>query len=112
MIEPGRHKHVDLRGNDRKRKKRCAEHREFQLGHEVFEQRGVNEFRVFRACYPDEWPYKDIVDVLCENEAEGEHRRERDQRLDQPRAQLDQVIHQRRLGGLDIFVRHDLAPAC
>ena len=42
----------------------------------------------------------------------GEHRRERDQRLDQPRAQLDQVIHQRRLGGLDIFVRHDLAPAC
>ena len=27
-----------------------------------------------------------------------------EQRLDQPRAQLDQMIHQRRFAGLDVFV--------
>src|SRR5207247_2535081 len=34
------------------------------------------------------------------------HQAEGEQRLDQPRPQLDQVVDQRRLGGLDILVAH------
>src|SRR4029077_19374807 len=51
-----------------------------------------------------------IVDLLGEEEAADHGDDEGRRRLDQPRAQLDQVIHQRRLGGLDlllfVFVAH------
>ena len=59
---------------------------------------------------PDERPDQHVVDLLGEEEAEREHDAERDQRLDQPRAQLDQVLHQRRLGRLDLLVGHAAAP--
>ena len=56
---------------------------------------------------PDERPHQHVVDLLGEEEAEDEGDAEADQRLDQPRAQLDQMIHQRGLGGLDVLVAHD-----
>ena len=56
---------------------------------------------------PDERPHQHVVDLLGEEEAEDERNAKRQQRLDQPRAQLDQVIHQRRFAGLDVFVAHD-----
>jgi hypothetical protein len=103
----GRHEHVDLPGNDRERDEGSAEHRQLQLGQEIFQQRGVDEFRIFRARDPDERPDQHVVDLLGEEEAEDERYAEGQQRLDQPRAQLDQVIHQRRLAGLDILDGHD-----
>src|SRR5262249_19123193 len=48
-----------------------------------------------------------VVDLLGEEEAEDEGHGKAEQRLDQPRTQLDQVIHQRRLAGLDVFGAHD-----
>src|SRR6185503_7121978 len=51
------------------------------------------------------------VDVLGEDEAEREHHAEGGERLDQPRAQLDQVVHQGRFGGLDVLVAHAALPA-
>src|ERR1019366_8366831 len=47
------------------------------------------------------------VDLFGEEEAEDEGDAEREQRLDQARAQLDQMIHQRRFAGLDILGAHD-----
>src|SRR5439155_766201 len=55
---------------------------------------------------PDIRPGQHVVDLLGEEEAADERDRKRDQRLDQPRAQLDQMLDQRRLGGLDVFVAH------
>ena len=52
---------------------------------------------------PDERPDQHVVDLLGEEEAEDEGDAEAEQRLDQPRTQLDQVIHQWRLAGLDVF---------
>src|SRR5262249_36365813 len=49
-------------------------------------------------------------DCLGEEEAGDEHQAERHERLDQPRAKLDQVIEQRRFGGLDVLVRHAARP--
>src|SRR5262249_61747177 len=74
--------------------------------------RCVDEFGIFRASHPHERPYQNVVDVLGEYEADREHHAERDQRLDQPRTQFDQVIHQRRFGRLDILVCHPPPPAC
>src|SRR5262249_57862167 len=45
-----------------------------------------------------------VVDRLGKEEAGYEGDGEGDQRLDQPRAQLDQVLHQRRLGRLDLLL--------
>src|SRR5207244_749445 len=61
---------------------------------------------------PHEQTNQDIVDILCEHEANRKHYAERNQRLDQPGPQLNQVIEQWRLSRLDIFVRHVPPPAC
>ena len=90
-VEPGRHEHVDLRGDDREREERRAEQRELELGEEIFQQRGVDELGVLRARHPDERPDQHVVDRLGEEEAAMNGDGERQQRLDQPRAQLDQV---------------------
>src|SRR6185295_11209814 len=88
------------------------EHRKLQLCDEIFKQRGVDKLGIFRPRDPYERPDQNIVDILGEHEADREHHAERDQRLDQPRTQLDQVIHQGRLGRLDILVCHPPPPAC
>ncbi len=103
-IEAGRHEHVDLRGDDGKGDEGAAEHRELELHHEIFEQAGIDELGVLGARDPDERPGQHVVDGLGEEEADHEGDAERDDRLDQPRPQLDQVLHQRRLGGLDLLV--------
>src|SRR5262249_21710588 len=45
-----------------------------------------------------------VVDRLGEEEAADEGNCKGDERLDQPRAQLDQVLHQRRFGRLDFLI--------
>src|SRR5262249_55452169 len=50
-------------------------------------------------------------DLLGEEEADDESREEGEQRLDQPAAQFDQVLEERRLGGLDVLVGHAARPA-
>src|SRR5258705_13638348 len=103
----GWHEFVDLGGDNRERDESGAEQRQLQLGDEIFQQCRVDELRVFRPRHPHERPHQHIVDLLGKEEAEDEGDAESEQRLDQPRAQLDQVIHQRRFAGLDIFVAHD-----
>src|SRR4029077_11245233 len=62
---------------------------------------------IFRPCHPDERPDQDVVDRLGEEEAEDECDAETEQRLYQARTQLDQMIEQWRLAGLDVFGSHD-----
>ena len=57
-----------------------------------------------RAGDPDVGPGEDVVDVPREEEADHHRQHEGRGRLDQPRAQLDQVVHQGRLGGLDLLL--------
>src|SRR4029077_20420131 len=111
-IKAGGDEHINLPRHDRKRQEGRPEHRKLQLCDEIFEQRGVDELGIFRPRDPYERPDQNIVDILGEHEADREHHAERDQRLDQPRTQLDQVIHQGRLARLDIFVCHPPPPAC
>src|SRR6185436_4967770 len=103
-IKAGRDEHVNLRRDHRERDERRAEHRELELGPEVFEQRGVDEARLIRARDPFEREDQHVVDLAGEEEAADEGEEERDQRLDQPRAQLDQVLHQGSLGRLDLLL--------
>src|SRR6185437_3318339 len=66
--------------------------------------------------HPDEGPDQHVVDVLGEHEAQREHQAEGEHRLDQARAQFDEVIEQRRLARLDLvfvfFSAHAPPPAC
>jgi hypothetical protein len=48
--------------------------------------------------------HQDVVDLRREGEADEEHQQEGDQRLDQPRAQFDQMVDQRRARGLDLVL--------
>src|SRR5262249_17085650 len=107
LVKTGRDELVNLRGDDRKRNEARAEQRQLQLGDEIFQERSVDEFRILGAGHPDERPYQHVVDLLREEEAEDKGDAKADQRLDQARAQLDQMVDQRRLAGFDIFVAHD-----
>ena len=49
-----------------------------------------------------ERPEQENIDVLGEEVAKDETQRESDGADDEPRAQLDEVLHQRRAGGLDL----------
>src|SRR5262249_5962275 len=82
----------------------------------IFEQAGVDELGVLRTGDPDIRPGQHVVDRLGEEETADEGDAEGDERLDQPRAQLDEVIQQRRLAGFDllflVFEAHaDFPPA-
>ena len=50
---------------------------------------------------------QEIVDVSREVETKKKHEDEGEQRFDEARAQLDQMIHERRLSRLDIRVGHE-----
>src|SRR5262245_10814675 len=75
-----------------------------KLYDEIFKQAGIDELGILRARDPNERPGEDVVDRLGEEEAADEGDGEGDQRLDQPRTQLDQVLHQRRFGRLDLLL--------
>ena len=61
-----------------------------------------DEFSVLDADDIDEGIDQDIVDMPREIKADDERDEKRRDGLDQPRAQLDQMIHQRGLGRLDL----------
>src|SRR5262249_61562303 len=95
-----------------------TEQRKLQLHHEIFEQPGIDELGVFHAGDPDVGPSEHVVDLAGEEEASHSSDGKRGKRLDEPRAQLDKMIHQGRLGGLDllffVFASHRTlsAPSC
>src|SRR5215469_1669689 len=106
-VEARRHEFVDLGGDVRKREEGGAKQRELQLRDEIFQQLGVDEFRMVGTCHQDEWPDQHVVDLLGEEKAADKSNAEAHQRLDQAGAQFDQMIEQRRLAGLDLVVAHD-----
>ena len=53
---------------------------------------------------------EDVVDRARKVEADQKRGEKRVERPDQPHAQLDEVIHQRRLGGVDVLGAHSAAP--
>src|SRR6266849_9516649 len=109
-IETRRYEHVELRGDDRERNEGGAEHRELELDHEIFEEPGIDELRILGAHHPHIRPRQNIIDLLGKEKTADKRDAERHQRLDEPRTQLDQVVHQRRLAAFDVLVGHGLTP--
>ena len=83
-IKAGRDEHVDLAGDHREGDEGRAEQRELELHDEIFEQPGIDEFRIFRAGHPDIGPGQHVVDLLGEEETDDRGERERGDRLDEP----------------------------
>ena len=110
-IKPRRHEHVDLRGDYREGDEDGAEQRKLHLGKEEFLRRGVDHLdRRIDAGREPVGPEQEIVEGPREIEADGERDSDRAKRPDQPATELDEMLHQRRLGGVDvllILVAHD-----
>src|SRR5262245_60937723 len=102
FVETWCNEHVELRRHHRKRQKRRAEQAELDLCEQEFLRRRVDELDLRLGAGRElVGPEQEIVDVLGEEEADEEHREESNERLDQPRAQLDQMLDQGRLRRFD-----------
>jgi hypothetical protein len=114
-VQAGRDEHIDLPGDHREGDESRTEHRKLELHDEIFKEPGIDELGIFRTRHPHIGPGQHVVDLLGEEETDHGRKRERGDRLDQPAAQLDQVIHQRRLGRLDgllfVLAAHSPGPA-
>src|SRR5215212_7154764 len=112
LVEARRDELVDLVRDHREGEEAGAEHRHLELREEELQRMRVDHVRLRRiADGPDIGLHQDVVDVLRAGKAADEHDDESDQRADEPRAQLDQVVDQRRPGGLDFVIlrrRHAL----
>ena len=112
LIEPGRHEHVDLRGDHREGDEDRAEQSELHLGEKEFLRRGVDQFdRRVGAGGEPVGKQQEIVDRLGEPQADEKGDEDREQRPDQPAAELDQMLDQRRLARLDVLMGHGLGSA-
>src|SRR3954453_13158929 len=96
LVKARRDEFVNLCRDDRKENEGGTEKRKLQLGYEVFQQRCVLELRRISSTNNQyEWPHQHVEYLLGEEETQDEGNAEAEQSLDQPRAKLDQVIHQR-----------------
>ena len=91
LVEARRHESIDLRKNDRAGKIGGGEDRHLDLGEEILLRRGVDQLRV-GAGRMFERHQENIVDVLGKIETNQEHNDEGEERPNQPRPQLDQMI--------------------
>ena len=89
-----------------------AEQSELHLGEEEFLRRGVDHLdrRIDSGGEPV-GPEQEIVDRLGELEADEKGDEDREQRPDQPAPELDQMLDQRRLGGVDVLMASRLGSA-
>src|ERR1051325_6174053 len=113
-IEPRGYEHPDLRSYDRKGKAQTCEHSHFHIGEEGFVKRRVNEMVVGLARERmGKGQCQKCVDVFGESKAEEKTGNQRKQGIDKPLAQLNKVLKERRLRGLDLLfigrcrLRHD-----
>ena len=113
LVEAGRDELVDLVGDDRERQEHGAEQGELQLGEEELVRRGVDHLDLLaRAARHLIGPDQQVVDLRWRTQKQM-HEADADagQRIDQPLAQLDQMLDQRRLGGLDLVMAVGLTGA-
>src|SRR5579885_2540406 len=107
----GRDEHINLRRDHRERQECRTEQAELDLREQEFLRRGVDQLDLgVRARGKLIRKKKNVVDLLRKEEAEEKHQEERNQRLDEPRAQLDQMLDQRRLAGVDFIIFGGHAP--
>ena len=70
---------------------------------------GGDQRRLIRPDHPHIRVGEDVVDVAGKEEADDKGGEKRIERPDEASAQLDQVVHQRRLGGVDVVLAHSAA---
>ena len=93
-VEPRRHEHPELGGDHGKAQAGAAEHGDLDLGEEDFRQRRIDQMVGGRR----QRPFQELKDLGRETEADAKADAKGDQRIDQPAAELEQMLHQGRLG--------------
>ncbi len=101
-VKAGGNEHPDLRRDDRESEADARKHADFHIGEKGLVQRRIDEMGVGLALQRmRQWLGKKAIDRLGEAETDEKADRESGERPQQPFAQLDQVLHQRRLGRFD-----------
>src|SRR5580704_1677725 len=111
-VEARRDKLVDLNGNDRKSDDRRPEHAEPDVGVKLLEKMGGDQRRLFRAHHPHIGIREYVVDRAGKIEADDKGGQEGIEGPDNASPELDQMVHQRRLGGVDVLLAHSAALLC
>ena len=110
LVEARRHEGIDLPSDHGKGDEGGAEHGELQVGEELLQKMRRDELGLVGPHHAHEWPDQHIVNVVGEIKAHHEGDQKGDDGLDEPRAQLDQMLHQGRFGGFDVSVGHAAPP--
>ena len=98
LVKTGRHENPDLRRDQRKTQTKAAEHADPHLGEENFRQRGIDQMIGGGVQRLDQ----KIEDRRGEGEADHKTDRQRRAIAQTSRlAQLQQMLHQRRAGGVE-----------
>ncbi len=98
-VEARGNEHPDLGGDDGKREANSGKHPNLHIGEERLVERCVDEMGIGLALQRlRQGLGQERIDVFGERKADDEAHRKRNHRPNQPLAQLDQMIHQRRFG--------------
>src|SRR3984957_19834351 len=108
-VEARRDKLVDLNGDDRKGDDRRPEHAEPDVGVELLEKMGGDERRLFSSDHAHVRIGKNVVYRAGKIEADDKGGQEGVEGPDNASPELDQMVHQRRLGGVDVLLAHSAA---
>src|SRR5208282_5680874 len=110
LVEPRRDELVELDRDNREGDHGRAEHAEADVGVELLEEVGRDQRRLFRPHHTHVGLGQHVVDRPGEIEANEKGGEKSVEGPDDPGAQLDQVVHQRRLCGVDVLLAHSAAP--
>src|SRR5262249_18598440 len=105
LVEAGGYKFVDLVGDQRKGEEHGTKQGKLQLGEEELVRSRIDHLDLLALTpRPHVGQDQQIVDVGGKGKADDEPDADAHQRVDHALAQLDQVVHQRRFGRLDLVV--------
>src|SRR5690606_4568695 len=118
LVETGRDKNPELRGDDREGEENAGKKGDLEIGEEGFMQPGEDHpppfhiIAIGRDKRLDEESEKLLRDEVAENKGDDE----RHNRIDKPIAEFDQMLHQRSLAVINLVITHgallpDLAEA-
>src|SRR6202020_3210568 len=85
------------------------EHAEPDVGVELLEEMGGDQRRLLRAHHPHVRVGQHVVDRAGKVEADKKGGQEGVEGPDNTSSELDQMVHQRRLGGVDVLLAHSAA---
>jgi len=102
LVKAGRYEFIKLNRNHRKSHTARTKHAQFDIGEKLFQKMGGNQLGIIRADNIHERPGQNIVNLVAEIKTSAKRHKKSHHRLDEPRTQLNNMVHQRRFAGVNV----------